>query len=175
MAAALEGVYERLKDWARVWRLPRLPRQIRIEFSHRLRSALGRCHARQGLIRLNGILLLPENRQLLIETLCHEAAHVAAHQLHGARIKPHGAEWRALHRAAGLEPRATIPAHGVFGLKPGKRRGVVFEYHCPVCEVVSRARVRNSRYRCRACLKAGRPGVLTVVRRDPGDPAAGAA
>jgi SprT protein len=163
--ALIEALDAALEGWARVWRVPELRRIIRYEFSGRLRGSLGRCHQGTGRVRLNEALLASDNRELLFETLCHEAAHVAVWRLYGPRTKPHGAEWKRLLVLAGYASRATIPAAEVNGLKPSSR-GVrqLYEYRCAVCEMVHTARRKNSRWRCRVCLNAGRSGHLTIKR-----------
>lgn len=154
-----------LAGWGRVWRLPELRRMVRYEFSGRLRGSLGRCHQGTGRVRLNETLLAPDNRELLFETLCHEAAHVAVWRLYGPRTKPHGPEWKRLVALAGYTSRATIPTGEVNGFKPSSRRvRQLYEYRCPVCEMVHLARRKNSRWRCRVCVDAGRSGHLTITR-----------
>jgi predicted SprT family Zn-dependent metalloprotease len=163
--ALIEALDAALDGWGRVWRVPELRRMVRYEFSGRLRGSLGRCHQGTGRVRLNEALLAPDNRNLLFETLCHEAAHVAVWRLYGPRTKPHGPEWRRLVALAGYTSRATIPAGEVNGLKPSSRRvRQLYEYRCPVCEMVHMARRKNSRWRCRVCLNAGRSGHLTIKR-----------
>jgi predicted SprT family Zn-dependent metalloprotease len=110
-----------------------------------------------------------QNRQVLFETLCHEAAHIAAYYLYGARAKPHGPEWQSLLKLAGLEPRTAINAGDAIGLnEPSHRAGILYQYHCPTCGMLHRARFRTSMLRCRGCVDAGRSGVLTVTRVDKG-------
>lgn len=168
---ALNGLFRQLTEWCRAWRVPQLPARLHIEFGHRLRTSLGRCHVRKGIIRLNGFLLLPQNRVLLRETLCHEAAHAAVYILHGPGARAHGPEWKALMKAAGMQPRATIPARLIAGFpRPSAATRPLYEYHCAVCGLIHRARVRRSRYRCRACLRAGRSGLLTIRRAGPAHP-----
>jgi predicted SprT family Zn-dependent metalloprotease len=162
--ALIESLDAALDGWARVWRVPELRRIVRYEFSRRLRGSLGRCHQGTGRVRLSETLLAPDNRDLLFETLCHEAAHVAVWRLHVPRTKPHGPEWRRLVALAGYASRATIPAGEVNGLKPSSRRvRQLYEYRCPVCEMVHLARRKNSRWRCRVCVDAGRSGRLTIT------------
>jgi predicted SprT family Zn-dependent metalloprotease len=172
--ALIEALDAALDGWGRVWRVPELRRMVRYEFSGRLRGSLGRCHQGTGRVRLNEALLAPDNRNLLFETLCHEAAHVAVWRLYGPRTKPHGPEWRRLVALAGYTSRATIPAGEVNGLKPSSRRvRQLYEYRCPVCEMVHLARRKNSRWRCRVCVDAGRSGRLTITRIGDGGPGGG--
>src|SRR5262245_102885 len=92
-----------MSKWAKLWRTPELTQHVTISFSPRLRKALGRVRPSSGMITLNADLASGP-QSLLLEVLCHEAAHVAAYLLHGHRAKPHGPEWRMLVRAAGYEP-----------------------------------------------------------------------
>lgn len=107
-------IYEAwLAGWVAVWDIPELPWRVRIVFSPRLRSALGRCSPRTGLIRLNPGLQSGAPAALR-EVVCHEVAHVAAWILHGQNAAAHGREWKDLMRRAGYEPRvrwaeATVP------------------------------------------------------------------
>ena len=172
--ALIEALDAALEGWGRVWRVPELRRMVRYEFSGRLRRSLGRCHQGTGRVRLNEVSLAPDNRNLLFETLCHEAAHVAVWRLYGPRTKPHGPEWKRLVALAGYASRATIPAGQVNGLKPPTRRvRQLYEYRCPVCEMVHLARRKNSRWRCRVCLDAGRSGHLTITRIGEDGPGGG--
>src|SRR5258706_13291452 len=106
-----------LSRWAAAWGVPELPARVRIVFSQRLQSSLGRCAPRAGLIRLNPGLLegAPE---ALREVVCHEAAHVAAWLLYWRRARAHGREWEQLMQLAGYEPRGRW-ADGA-GPEPGR-------------------------------------------------------
>ena len=75
-----------LASWSTAWDLPELPYRVRIVFSHRLQSSLGRCAPSEGLVRLNPGLLdgAPE---ALREVVCHEVAHVATWLLYGRRAR----------------------------------------------------------------------------------------
>jgi len=151
--------------WGRLWGLPDLPDRVTVSFSRRQRVALGRCLPARGVVRLNARLLECPHA-LLVEVLCHEAAHVAAYLLHG-RCRPHGAEWKALMRAAGYAPaaRAQLPAEIEATLRP-PRRPRVYEHRCPVCRAVRLARRPVPQWRCAACLAAGRDGRIVIHRRD---------
>lgn len=98
-----------LVPWAAVWQRPGLEERLHISFSTRMTRSLGRCHPERRTIRLAS-WLREAPVALFAEVLCHEAAHVAAFELHGRSCRPHGAEWKALMRAAGFEPRVRVPA-----------------------------------------------------------------
>jgi len=154
----------RLDRWLDRWGAPALSRSLRIEFSPRLRRAFGRCYQDERLIRLTPSLLDTQSH-LLAEILCHEAAHAAVYERHGAVAKPHGPEWESMMRVAGFEPRVRIPVvvHAASGENSGERP--LYQHHCPVCDL-SRAAKRPMRtWRCRTCLGTRTRGLL-VIRRE---------
>jgi SprT protein len=153
-----------LRRWAVVWDLVGFEDRVQISFSSRLRTSLGRCAPARGEIRVASFLLTGPDL-LLHEVLCHEAAHVAAQELHGGAIRPHGTEWKALMKAAGFAPRVRIPsgelAHLALHARPAGR---VWEHRCPVCQTRRLARRPVRRWRCAACTQAGLEGRLLVTR-----------
>src|SRR5262245_2368048 len=84
-----------MKHWGELWKLPGIEKRIQINFNARLKSSLGRSNVRKGTISLNLILKL-QDRQKLLEVVCHEAAHVAVFEIYGKNTKPHGQEWQRL-------------------------------------------------------------------------------
>lgn len=166
MRALDPETYEKwLAMWSEAWGLPELPYGVRIVFSRRLQSSLGRCVPGAGLIRLNpGLLDGPP--EALREVVCHEVAHVATWLLHGRRARPHGEEWKALMRRAGYFPRARWAEAAVPTAVRERRSGVVYVHTCPVCRSEWVARRTVSAWRCAACRNAGREGRLTVSKRD---------
>src|SRR6516164_2284669 len=94
----------KMRRWAKLWRAPGLQNRVSVSFSERMERFLGRSVPRTGTVRLNA-WVLGDNPELLEEILCHELAHIAAFQLHGPKVRPHGPEWSSLIRAAGFEPR----------------------------------------------------------------------
>lgn len=88
----------------------RLPDDIPVRLSNRMRSALG--HMKQGHsdgeerrvaeIALNVDLMLSGNGAERADTLLHEMAHVADYLISGGL--GHGASWRAWAQAAGCRP-----------------------------------------------------------------------
>lgn len=105
------------------------------------------CH-----IRINHQLLGSHPREILERTVPHEVAHVAMHQVHGHRVRPHGPEWKALMQAFGVDAstRHDLPARAV-------RRLRHFRYRCGCEEDVWLTSIRHNRvmsgaqYRCRRC------------------------
>ena len=103
-------------------------------------------------IRINAALLASHPREMLAETVPHEVAHVVIHRLCGRRAKPHGAEWKALMRAFGVEPAPchTLPAEPT-------RRLTRHRYRCRCDEPAWLTSIRHKRaqagttYLCRQC------------------------
>jgi hypothetical protein len=163
-----------IAGWTEAWGLPGLERTVALVESPRLRVALARCDVKRRQIRVHPEL----SRQpaaLRAAVLCHELAHIAAHQLHGAAIRPHGSEWRALMVTAGFPPTTHLgltpgpapapvaagpaPAPVAAGPAPARMR---YRHRCPVCQMVRWARRPVPRWRCRACVEAGLSGLLLV-------------
>ena len=154
----------KVEQWARLWGLPGLTDSVTVEFSRRFRSSLGRCRPMDGRIRLAAHLEENGNEDLLEEVLCHELAHVAAHRLHGRRVRPHGSEWKSLVSAAGFEPRARFQREdGRFPPRAEKPRAR-WEHRCPVCRARRMAGRPVRNWRCGECHKAGRSGKLVITR-----------
>lgn len=103
--AMLDRVFQKLKEWSIIWGYTTLPRIMNIEMIASGDSDLGKCHFTSNTIYLNASLLQPDNEALLLETLCHEAAHWMAFRRYGLGIEPHGPEWESYMRRAGFEPR----------------------------------------------------------------------
>lgn len=157
-----------LAAWAALWGLPGLEARVSIRFSRRLTASLGRATPARRSVRLAAALAAGPPA-FLAEVLCHELAHVAAWELHGDGISPHGREWKALMRQAGYRPstRLTPPPGLALPAPPRRRRRrrrYVYDHRCEACgwNRVARAVVR--RWRCAPCAEAGRDGKLAVWR-----------
>jgi SprT protein len=151
--------------WLHTWDTPDLATQTRIELSPRLTRSLGRCYPDRRLIRIASHVAQSTNG-LLHEVLCHELAHLAARELHGPRIRPHGPEWKALMRAAGYDPKTKLPSPDGAPRRRGRRSRYVYLYvhRCPVCQLSRTAKRVVRRWRCAACVDAGLPGELVITR-----------
>ena len=92
-------------------------------------------------------------------------AHLAARELHGRNVRPHGPEWKALMTSAGYEPRTRLPSPNG-ALRPRRRRRAryVYLHRCPVCQRFRIARRLMSRWRCADCVTSGLEGGLTITR-----------
>lgn len=156
-------IRRRLDRWLVRWGTPSLVRTLRVEFSPRLTRAFGRCYQQQKLIRLTPSLLDSQS-WLLAEILCHEAAHAAVHDLHGASARPHGEEWEDLMRAAGFEPRVRIPVVVRAAGGEATRPRVAYLHRCPLCEASRRATRPMHQWRCRTCEDTRTRGRLEIER-----------
>ena len=142
-----------LTRWGRTWHTPTLPKRVTITFSPRLRKSLGRVRPATGIVTLNAKLAAAP-REVVLEVVCHEVAHVAAHLLHGRRAKPHGPEWRALVAAAGYEPTTKMQCRWLPQPAPAKWNARRHHYRCPSCQADYYVRRRNSRLHCAKCNRA---------------------
>ncbi len=149
-----------LLKWAKLWRIPELPNRIKISFSCQLRRSLGRVLPRSGVVTLNANLATAP-RAVLLEVLCHEVAHVAACQLHGPGVKPHGPEWQALVRAAGYHPSVAMKCRWVPQPPSVCYASRRLLYSCPVCHTDYFVGQRNSYLHCSSCFNAG---VIVTLR-----------
>jgi predicted SprT family Zn-dependent metalloprotease len=157
--------------WLALWGVPSVAESLTIEWSSRLRRSLGRAIPSRCLVRLSPFLLTAR-RALVLETVCHEVAHLVVPLLHREPCRPHGPEWAQLLSAAGFSPRSRVcltddvssripvgtvstPRHRTSGAR-------LYVHTCPVCHIRRLARRRISRWRCAACVTAGLDGRLTL-------------
>jgi SprT protein len=162
-AAALPlGTRRLLRSWERRWRVPGLVDSLKMQFSDRLRSTLGRSEPRTGRVLLHASLRgAPE--PLLREVLCHEVAHVAAYRLYGKGLRAHGEEWKTLVALAGYRP--TLYHQMSIGRRSTRRSATFAVLHtCPVCQTRRFARRAIPRWRCAECTAAGLDGRLEITR-----------
>lgn len=156
------------RRWLHLWNTPELAGRTTIEWSVRMTRSLGRCYPERRLIRL-AAFVDKADKALLEEVLCHELAHLAAREIHGRRIRPHGPEWKALMRAAGYDPKVRLPAPPNAPQprprRPRTRRRYLYLHRCPRCQLSRPARRAVRRWLCAACLASGLDGVLEIFRR----------
>jgi len=154
-----------LEKFSLIWNTPWLPASVSIVFSPRLRKRLGCYSPGKKEIRLNMLLLSQDNEGLLLQVLCHEAAHVVNHERNGTTLKPHGPEWRTLVAEAGYTPSTSIEINtpGTPGMN--RRTKIRYEYRCPVCQNVQYANKPMPGWRCGDCLAAGLGGELIAVKK----------
>ena len=152
-----------------------LPSRSSIEWSSRLTRSLGRCYPHKRKVRLAARLQSAE-LGLLEEVLCHETAHLAAHELHGQGIRPHGAEWKAPPSPAASAGQASCAPLAMNRERASPYRTASPRQHHPrksdttgttsvSCVPTRVARRSMRRWRCRACVDAGLDGILTITRR----------
>jgi SprT protein len=132
-----------------------------------MRTSLGLCAPKRRELRI-ARFVVDGPRDLLLEVLCHEAAHAAVYEIHGRRVRPHGREWRGLMKAAGYEPRARLPAGALDGRFGSVVSRVVWEHRCNVCQAQRQAGRPVREWRCVRCRASGREGSLTITRCELG-------
>lgn len=161
----LATLHPLVRKWARKWKTPGIV-DVEIGFSSRMRTSLGRAYLRKKIVRLNEILLLPENRELFVEVACHEIAHLAAYELSHGSCRPHGAEWARLVSAAGFSPRLRAKAVGPEPVRRSKSSAkVVYLHRCRTCHAMRTAPRPMTHWRCSACAAAGLPGEISITSR----------
>jgi predicted SprT family Zn-dependent metalloprotease len=157
--------FHALSKWAAIWCTPELPVRVEVAFSSRMTKSLGRARPLTGKILLNSKLRLAPCG-LLLEVLCHEAAHVAVFLKHGLQAKPHGAEWRELVGLAGYQPMTSLHCGLMdYDAKPraSVRPAKLHRYRCPVCQEDFFVRKKSSRLCCGPCFDAGISEPLTFI------------
>lgn len=105
-----------LERLARLYGEPRVA-EIELAVSTRMRTSLARAYLSESRVTVAAPLV---GSQHLEEVLVHEVAHLVCHWQHG-RVRPHGREWQALMRRAGLRPRVRLDPLDV-RLPPRRRR-----------------------------------------------------
>jgi predicted SprT family Zn-dependent metalloprotease len=133
-----------------------LAREIRVEWSPRLKTCAGRADYREKLVSLNPALLNLDSvngnsGSEIDRTLRHELAHLLAQWRVGRRrIAPHGKEWRQACVDLGIADEARC--HNLpFAAKAYRRRYV---YRCPNCkEDFPRVRRIRRAIACLACCR----------------------
>ncbi|HXK33744.1 MAG TPA: SprT-like domain-containing protein [Dehalococcoidia bacterium] len=125
--------------------MPRAP-YPRLELSGRMTTSAGRCYPDTGLIRIATLYHRDHGIDATLLVLKHELAHWAARWRYGARIAPHGREFRAV--AHELDPRITITCPP-FAIKERAQRRT-FRMQCPRCRRTY-VRGRRDKVACRSC------------------------
>lgn len=143
-------------------RLNLRPKALEIRFDLRGRAAgQARCGSRgPWIIRYNPVLLRQNGERFIAETVPHEVAHLVAYHRHGPRIRPHGAEWRAIMGQLGATPER---CHQYDLSHIPRRTTRVFTYHCACAEhqltsIRHRRILAGQTYLCRRCAEPLRPG-----------------
>jgi predicted SprT family Zn-dependent metalloprotease len=165
-AADKTAWYTELNHWCKVWGVPALGQGLSIEINNRLRVTLGQYKHKEQRIEI-AEFILGEKNEVILEVLCHEAAHAAAAKLFTKSIAPHGPEWRNLIEAAGFSPTNEF-RRSLLGSKTYSRpnRRTVWEHRCAVCHTHRRARRPVKEWRCATCREAGLEGKLDISKLD---------
>lgn len=148
-----------LASLAAAWNHPRISR-LGIAVNRNLRSTLARWIPPSNVLEISAAAKSRGTRALR-EIISHEAAHVVVWNRAGRPARPHGAEWAALMRAAGFEPRATLVRCGHRG---GSNDTLRIRHFCTVCHFSKLAKRRMPRWRCPDCFAIGLEGKLTTER-----------
>lgn len=155
-----------LQQCEETWNAPGLAGSVEIQVSPRMKRTLGRALLQKRIIRLAGFVVRGP-QDALREVLVHEAAHIVAFDRFGTGIRPHGRQWAELMEQAGLPARARVDPTTI-GLPthpPTRRRTrTIYEHRCPACQARRLARRAMRRWQCAACLEAGLPGKLEILR-----------
>ena len=103
----VESLRNHLEFCLGMWQLDELTPEIEMRLSNRMTRTIGSANLGKTRITL-AVWLFDQPQAIIDEVLCHEAAHLAVHHLHGPGVRPHGREWQALMRSAGVTPRVRI-------------------------------------------------------------------
>jgi predicted SprT family Zn-dependent metalloprotease len=168
----IENAAALIQTWFESWGICSLT-PVDIALNSRLRRARGRAVLREDRIEVRPDLLSGPSHDLL-ETLCHEAAHIAVFHTH-PNARPHGPEWRQLVTAACFEPRGQriaecglvrTDALSELAYRSAPSRAVrLFDHRCPVCQMVRTAKRPVRRWRCAECIASGLAGELLISPR----------
>jgi len=156
------ALVELIARYAELWSHPNLSETVSTRFSIRLSKSWARTNLETRTITLAAALQSDLSR--LEEVLCHELAHIAAHDSIGRREGPHGLTWKELVRIGGFEPRLRL-ADGDDAPRTIVRGHSRFLHRCSVCDF-SRVAARPIRsWRCADCVAAGLTGDLVITEK----------
>lgn len=128
-------------------------RFARPEVSLRLRGLkAGVAHLDENRLRFNAQLYRENREHFLRQTVAHEVAHLVAHQLYGARIRPHGSHWQAIMRQVYDLPAERCHHYAV----ERRQRHYLYRCQCPDGEFAFTPQrhalvLRGRQYLCRRC------------------------
>ena len=153
-----------VERWFKHWSLIALMPTLHFRFSGRMFRSIGRCYPTRRTIALAvGVRELPEPQ--ILDILCHECAHLAAYELYGLAIRPHGAEWRKLVASVGYLPRVRFEDDSAIQLIRSRARlPTRYLHRCLTCRRQRTARRRMSHWRCGACYEIGLDGRLEILK-----------
>jgi SprT protein len=142
------------------YRIPALQAEVRFDLRGQSAGQARVPTRGRAVIRYNLQLLWENGERFLSRTVPHEAAHLIAQRLHGARIRPHGEEWQAVMHLLGADPSR---CHTYDTSRVAVRRLLRYAYHC-ACREHALTSIRHKRilagqtYYCGICRKTLEPG-----------------
>lgn len=122
----------------------------------RLGSKAGLAYYRRNHIIINPDYFANNLRDMLYNTLPHEAAHLISYKLYGENGTGHGRRWKSVMVRLGLAPER---CHGYDTSVAVLRRTVKYTYKCPSClklykvgrAIHNRQSSGEKRYFCKSC------------------------
>ena len=150
LQAELQDAMDRIvrQHFRDVLAMPRAP-YPRVELSTRMVSSAGRCYPDTGEIRIATLYHRDHGIDETLLVLKHELAHWGARWRYGAKVAPHGREFRLV--AHELDPRITITCPPFAQKERAQRR--FWQMVCPRCRRTYR-RARRDKVACRHCCDA---------------------
>ena len=104
--------------------------QIRYGYLSRVGGSISNAARDLPILRFNPYLLTKYKETFIDQVVPHECAHLVAYALFGMKIKPHGAEWKAL--MANLYQQAPDVTHRFEILSKTRR---MFDYSCGCIDI----------------------------------------
>jgi len=150
VAATREWIARAGRLYGRVF--PEIP--VRFDLEGRA-AGMYQVRGGQRAIRYNPHLFARYPRDSLEVTVPHEVAHYVTDMLFGQRgVRPHGAQWRAVMHAMGVDPRVNAD-YDLAGIPVRRQRRFVYrclcrEHRLSACRH-NRIRRGVIRYSCRSC------------------------
>jgi SprT protein len=118
-------------------------------------AGMYRVRGRERVIRYNPYIFAKYFADNLAVTVPHEVAHYVTDHLYGLRnVRPHGAEWQAVMRSLGAEPRAT-GRYDLTGVPVRRQRRFSYRCECSTHQLSAcrhnKIRYGQANYLCRRC------------------------
>ncbi len=163
-AAERQIVFDATRAWvlraAEIWQLDFAMPPVTFDLRGRA-AGMYRVCGDQRVIRYNPWLFAKYPEDNLGITVPHEVAHYIADCLcRPRRIRPHGAEWRAVMKIFGIDPRHGI-THDMTGIPSRIQRRFSYRCACSAHELTTRRHHQvlkgRASYVCRRCREALAP------------------
>jgi SprT protein len=118
-------------------------------------AGMFRLQGRRREIRFNPWIFAKHYEENLAATVPHEVAHYIVHELYGLRrVKPHGAEWRAVMAAFGADDAVTFDLD-LEGVPRRRQRTHPYQCSCRLHQISTtrhnRVQAGRGHYQCRHC------------------------